>query len=81
MANVKITQLHELISGMDLPHHRKTSETPENIRWLSKNMGARNSTHKNYDKARELIVTILRESNLIPVSDLKKINEEMKLAA
>jgi len=43
--------LSKLLSSMDLPAHRKMSRSPDNLRWLLKNLGARNSQNPNYNAA------------------------------
>lgn len=73
MENPKYAELHALIKGMNLPEHRKTSNTPENIRWLSRNIGIRNGTHANYAKARDLIVSILKELNMLSNKEEKQL--------
>lgn len=48
-------QLRSILKGMDVPEHRKDKTTPANLQWLAKNLGKRNSEHKNYAKAMEEI--------------------------
>jgi len=43
--------LKSLLKGMDVPEHRKNKVTPQNLRWLLRNLGIRNSGHKNYHTA------------------------------
>lgn len=52
-------RLRKLMKGMDLPPHRKSLDTLANIDWLRKNMGARNSSHKNYTAALEVCTELL----------------------
>ncbi|BCG50200.1 hypothetical protein [Ralstonia phage RP13] len=79
--NTKIQQLQNLINKMDLPSHRKTSEAPDTLRWLARNMGIRNSDHKNYEQARTLLVSILREQNLVSNKELRSIEAPDTVAA
>ena len=44
-------KLTELISRMHLPSQRKTHMSKHNLLWLARNMGVKNSKHKNYDAA------------------------------
>ncbi len=52
---ILLKQLSKLISPMDVPSFRR-----ENPFWLSRNLGFRNSQHKNYEKAMEVIAQLLR---------------------
>jgi hypothetical protein len=56
-----LEKLQRLIKGMDLPIQRKTQTTPHNIRWLSRNLGVRNSEHPKFQEAKLLLVKLLRE--------------------
>ena len=44
-------ELKKLLRGFDVPAHRKDKTTPQNLRWLVKNLGARNSGHPRYADA------------------------------
>jgi hypothetical protein len=55
------TKLVELLRTMELPEWRKNHLTIHNVRWLSRNMGLKNSTHPNYNESIELIKSIIRE--------------------
>ncbi len=54
-------KLHKLISPMNLPPHRKTQTTAANYMWLYKNLSEKNSTHKNFPDALNILRNILRE--------------------
>lgn len=68
----KLSKLHTLIRGMDIPDYRKTSTTPDNIKWLSRNIQVRNSNHANFNESRTLLVSILRDLNLISKREIKQ---------
>ena len=44
-------KLSELISTMKLPVQRKERFSKHNLMWLVRNIGVKNSTHKNYETA------------------------------
>lgn len=50
-----IEELQRLIRPMDLPDFRKSSTTVHNLKWLRKNLKARNESHKNYEEAMKLL--------------------------
>jgi hypothetical protein len=56
---LKMAQLKNLLKPMDLPSYRKFGETPDNLRWLAKNLAVRNANHRNFGKAIEVIEQIL----------------------
>ena len=56
-----VTKLVELLRPMELPEWRKSKLTIHNVRWLSRNMGLKNSTHPNYNESIELIKAIIRD--------------------
>ena len=51
-----------LLNLMELPEARKDLTRFSNIRWLSRNLGMRNSTHKYYRDAMNKIKYILRNN-------------------
>lgn len=51
--------LTRMLKPMDLPWNRRKNFTPQKLRWLKKNLGKRNSGHKNYKEAMELIDIML----------------------
>ena len=53
--------LEDAIKSMDIPFHRRSQNTIDNIRWLHKNLGKRNKSHKDYVKAMHIINNILSE--------------------
>jgi hypothetical protein len=55
----KLTEIEKLITKMDLPTHRKSVKHNDDVRWLKNNLGVRNSKHKNYSKAMELLVSVI----------------------
>jgi len=57
--NVNETELARKLKNMDLPWNRKKDFTPQKLRWLKKNIGRRNSEHKNYEEAIQLIDIML----------------------
>ena len=56
-------RLRLLISTMDVPEGRKTNITVQDIRWLSRNLGVRNSQHPDFSEAMNIINSILRNGN------------------
>lgn len=52
-------ELLSLIAGMDVPDYRRKLESNHDVCWLNKNLGARNSSHRNFAKAMELIKKML----------------------
>jgi hypothetical protein len=59
--NQTLEALHTCFRGMDLPDHRKMNKTLDNLKWLDKNMGARNAKHPKYAEAKEYIRTLIEE--------------------
>ena len=47
--------LEEVLADMDLPEQRKDATRFGNVRWLLRNMHFRNSEHKHYKKAKEML--------------------------
>jgi len=43
-------RLKEILETMDVPEQR-LGLTDENFRWMARNLGARNSSHRNYKEA------------------------------
>lgn len=50
-----ISQLAETIRGMDIPARRKELVQKEDLRWLARNLGIRNSEHPKFTTAMELL--------------------------
>jgi hypothetical protein len=55
-----LMQLKNLLRKMDLPSHRKSQLTPQNLKWLARNLAIRNGDHKDFEKAIELIKSLVR---------------------
>jgi hypothetical protein len=55
----KLKEIEKLISKMDLPTYRKTVKHNDDARWLKNNLGARNSSHKNYSEVMALLESIV----------------------
>lgn len=53
-----IMKLSSLLVNMEVPELRKTINE-ENIRWLRRNLGIKNSEHKDFDEAMYLLKKIL----------------------
>lgn len=51
----KIEELGSVLKGMDVPPERRQS-----IPWLMRNLGVRNSGHKNFAKAMQIITDLNR---------------------
>jgi len=51
-----VNRLANLTSKMDVPEFRKTS-----IRWLQRNLAIRNSNHKFFKEANEIVDTLARK--------------------
>ena len=51
----KFVELQELLHDMDIPVERFRS-----IPWLCRNMAIRNSHHKNFQRAQEIVIELLR---------------------
>lgn len=47
--------LEQILADMDLPEQRKDVTRFANVRWLLRNMHFRNSEHKHYKKAKEML--------------------------
>ncbi len=56
---VNEAKLEKLIHDMDLPFNRKNYFNPAKLKWLQKNMGTRNSTHKNYVEALKIVEILI----------------------
>ena len=53
-------ELERLIQGMDIPETRRDITKGENLRWLSRNLGIRNSDHPNLAAAEAEIRKLLK---------------------
>lgn len=73
----KFSKLHTLIKDMDIPDYRKTNTNPDNLKWLGRNIQVRNSNHANFTESRKLIVSILRDHNLLSKRELKHLSTEL----
>jgi hypothetical protein len=51
--------LNELLEPMDIPSLRRDITKEENLRWLSRNLAIRNSSHKNFKPAIEKITYLI----------------------
>jgi hypothetical protein len=51
----KLAEIEKLIAKMDLPNYRKNVKHNDDVRWLKNNLAVRNSSHKNYTQAMQLI--------------------------
>ena len=56
-----MTKLKVLLIDMDIPESKFDIDKIENVRWLQRNISIRNSEHKNFNKAIELIVKLLKK--------------------
>jgi len=50
----KLDDLEDLVENMDVPEFKRRS-----VRWLDKNLGVRNTSHPDYEKAKGLIKELL----------------------
>lgn len=50
-----LSLLHVQLRGMDLPPGKHTPGNNDNLRWLSRNLAARNSAHKGFPDACETL--------------------------
>jgi hypothetical protein len=57
----ELENLHSCFRGMDLPDHRKSTKTLDNLKWLSKNLATRNSKHHRYHDAIKCIQRLIEE--------------------
>jgi predicted nucleic acid-binding Zn-ribbon protein len=55
----KLAEVEKLIVKMDLPMYRKTVKHNDDLRWLKNNLSVRNDKHKNYEKAMELLNSLV----------------------
>lgn len=53
-------KLVDVLKSFSLPPHRKEKGTPQNLRWLLKNIAVKNSENPKLEKAVELIKEELR---------------------
>ncbi len=51
----KLEELNSLTSSMDIPVFRR-----RDVFWLSKNMDKRNQNHKNFFKAKEIVLELMK---------------------
>jgi hypothetical protein len=49
-----VEELTELLEQVDVPELRKRI-TPENMRWLSRNLAINNAEHPKFDRTMELV--------------------------
>lgn len=47
----ELNRLHSALRSMDIPDHKKRPVTNDSLRWLAKNLGARNGEHPAYAEA------------------------------
>lgn len=57
--SVKIAELEPLLRKMDIPDKRKTVSNHDILSWLAKNLAERNSKHKLFPRAKELIDSMM----------------------
>lgn len=69
--DIQLSKLTKLLRNMDIPTHRKTKHTPENLKWLGKNIGVRNSNHKNYNEVTSILSEILQSINMLSNKETK----------
>ena len=50
-----MTNLERMLRSFDLPDYRKSKETPQNLRWLLRNIRIKNSNNQKLDEAEALI--------------------------
>ncbi len=50
-----LSKLNHLLKGMDVPVFRKLSP-----KWLSKNLGIRNSKHPRYQEAMQVVTDLIK---------------------
>lgn len=67
-----VDALTTLLNKMDLPIGRKDASRPDNIRWLMRNIGVRNSAHADFLHARNLLVQRARELNFVSNKEMKE---------
>ena len=65
MGNEKLAEFEEklkgLLSGMDIPSHRKFMNTIHNYKWLYKNLAARNKDNPLFSKAMGVLEILVKE--------------------
>jgi hypothetical protein len=47
----RMADLHEALSGMDLPDHRRRPCNNDGLRWLARCLHQRNAGHEHFDRA------------------------------
>lgn len=57
----QLAELKKCYHGMDLPDHRKMVNTLDNLRWVDKNMGVRNSNHPRFKEAKDIISRLIND--------------------
>jgi len=63
-------ELQEILNDMDVPKFRRND-----LKWLVRNLGVRNSNHSKFPRAMEIIIQTLLENNQIKQNEAKKILE------
>ena len=53
-------KLANVLASFDLPPHRKTKTTPQNLKWLLRNIRARNADNPKLEEAETLIKQMLK---------------------
>ena len=48
---------------LDIPDMRRDTSKPENIRWLLRNLGVRNSAHPKFDEIVKDLIKLSRKSS------------------
>jgi hypothetical protein len=69
---INALRLEELLQDMNLPVNRKNVRD-ETLRWLCRNLGARNDRHPNFVEARKLLVELARTRALFKRSELQSL--------
>lgn len=53
--------LEKLLKPMKLPFNRKKDFTPAKLKWLKKNLGKLNESHRNFQEAMKVIDTLIEQ--------------------
>lgn len=64
MSKPDLIELTIMLRQMDVPDMRLDVRKPENVRWLLRNLGARNSTHRHFPATIEMLKALTKEATV-----------------
>jgi len=72
--------LQNILKTMDVPEIRTNTERGQNLQWLLRNLGVRNSEHPAYKKALAVMVQISNKNNMLSKNERRRFEEVLSYA-